>query len=288
MTQLTPLKQKIKAIQTTQKITHAIRLASRSVYSKLEKQNKPLKHYQTSIDNLFSQIANLNAEWKNPILFPDDILNSNPLFIIISSAKGLCGSFNSNLFRYLQRKFFLEEHQKPTFIAIGTKAIRFIQKEKLGEIICSHNELTSNNFDSISKDLTDIINNGKTLYSSVSFYSNHFKNFFIQQPQKTTLIPISTNNGENDDENKQTEKSVEFIYEQDEKEILDNIANKYLKSSILNVLFQSLISENAARFLAMDSSTTNAENFLEKLTLQYNKSRQALITREVSELAANM
>ncbi len=281
MSQLTPLKQKIKSIETTKKITHAVRLVSMSFYSRLEKQNVSLQHYKDSISQLFLQLIPHLSGWKNSILLPEDILDTTPLFIVISSAKGLCGSFNSNLFRSLEKEFFIEEHQIPTFITIGQKATKFINEKKWGKIETSFNELTLSNIDSITDDLIEKISD-KNIYSSVTFYSNHFKNFFVQKPQKTILTPINLEQEES------MQSNVEFIWEQSKEEVLDYLAIRYLKNSILDLLFQSLISENASRFIAMDNSTTNAEKYLEDLTLQYNKSRQTLITQEVSELSTSL
>jgi F-type H+-transporting ATPase subunit gamma len=284
VSQLTPLKRKIKSIQTTQKITHAVRLISMSFYSKLEKQNVFLQDYKNSICDVFTQLVVSFPEWKNPVLFPEDILDSSPLFVIISSSKGLCGSFNSNLFRYFERAFFVEKHQKATFITIGQKATNFIKEKNAENILQSYEELTLSNFDSIAAKLVSLINDTQGNYSSVSFFSNYLKNFFVQRPQKSTLTPVSLGKVKNND----NMFDGDLIWEQSPKEILDYLAFEYLRSSILNILFQSMISENAARFLAMDSSTTNAEKILEKLTLQFNKTRQALITKEVAELSANL
>jgi F-type H+-transporting ATPase subunit gamma len=282
--QLTQLKRKINSIQTTKKITHAIRLVSMSSYSKLEKEADFLKEYKKKITQTFAQVSKEQDEWYSKILFPKDLLDTKPLYIFISSAKGLCGSFNSNLIRYIERNLLIEDHQKPEIITIGQKVKREIQGKNLGEIILDFNEVNSGNLEIISKEIIEKIYSAKENYSSVSFYSNRLKNFFIQTPQKTTLIPTTL-----DFEN-EPKKDYDFDpkFEQNQNEILNFIAKKYIKGFILEILFQSLISENAARFLAMDSSNTNAEKMLEKLILQYNKSRQALITREVSELSANM
>jgi F-type H+-transporting ATPase subunit gamma len=284
VSQLTPLKRKIKSIQTTQKITHAVRLISMSFYSKLEKQNVFLQEYKNSISDIFTQLVASFPEWKNSILFPEDIMDSRPLFVIVSSSKGLCGSFNSNLFRYFERAFFVEKHQKATFITIGQKATNFIKEKNTGDILQSYEELTSSNFDSIAAKLVSLITDSAGNYSSVSFFSNYLKNFFVQRPQKTTLVPVGLEKVKNNND----VFDGDLIWEQTSEVVLDYLALEYLKSSTLNVLFQSMISENAARFLAMDSSTTNAEKILEKLTLQFNKTRQALITKEVAELSANL
>lgn len=279
MSNLISLKNKIRSIRTTQKITHAIRLSSMSVYSKLDKQNNFLNDYSLNIKETFSELLSYSPDWKNKTFLPDDILDTNPLFIIISSSKGLCGSFNSNLFRYFERACFIEEHQIAKFITIGKKSEDLIKSKNLGEIILGVNDLTFSNFVSLANEISNLINFDYK-FSSVSVYSNLFKSFFLQIPRKTTLIPIAISKN-------QGRQEKDFLWEQDRNHILNNLALKYLNSSVLNILFQSLISENAARFIAMDNSTTNAEKLLEKLTLQFNKSRQALITREVSELAAN-
>ena len=279
MSQIAPLRNKIRAIQTTKKITHAVRLVSMSSFSKLEKESICMNYCTDNLTKVFVTLLAQVPDWKHRALFPQDILDSNPLIILISSSKGLCGSFNSNLFRYFDRSFFIEEHQTPSFIAIGKKAVKFLDEKRYGNILCRYPELTHANFTTIAQELTDLICEGKEIYSSVLFYSNHFKNFFIQAPAKQTLIPLSLQEAE--------KKYIDFEWEQDKTEILNYMVFRYIKGSILNLLFQSLISESAARFLTMDKATTNAEEYLEDLTLQYNKSRQALITREVSELSAN-
>ncbi len=288
MAQLTQLKRKIQSIQTTKKITHAIRLVSMSSYSRLEKEVDFLKHYKKNISQTFAQLLHNLPEWTDKTLFPKDLLDKKPLFIFISSAKGLCGSFNSNLIRHVERKLILEEHQDAQFITIGQKINKEIEKKietnKIGKIILNFNEIKTSNLENIAKQITQKIYDAQGSYSSVSFYSNVLKNFFIQRPIKTTLIPVSLD-FQNDNENK---TEADHIFEQDQNNILNFIARKYIKSTVLEILFQSLISENASRFLAMDSSNTNAEKIVDKLILKYNRSRQALITREVSELSANM
>ncbi|MBU4269948.1 F0F1 ATP synthase subunit gamma [Candidatus Dependentiae bacterium] len=285
MAQLTQLRRKIQAIETTKKITHAIRLVSMASYAKLDKQVNFLKEYKNSISNTFTQILNFQeSEWNNKILFPEDIFDQTPLIIIISSTKGLCGSFNSNLSRFMERKLIIEKNQKPEFIAIGNKARKEIEAKNLGEIVLNFNELNYSLLETISSKIIDKIYENNKTYSSVVFFSNKLINFFIQRPQKTTLIPAVLEI----QEEQNLSKELDPIITQNEKVILDFIAEKYIKSSITEILFQSLIAENASRFLAMDSSNTNAKKILERLTLQYNKSRQALITKEVSELCANI
>ncbi|MFH0898100.1 MAG: FoF1 ATP synthase subunit gamma [bacterium] len=294
MSQLIQLRQKIKSIKTTQKITHAVRLVSMSLYAKLEKRHSPLKYYTQQLKKIFESLQAISPDWKHPILLPNDILDTKPLFIIIATSKGLCGSLNSNLFRYFEETYAEEKTKSVAFITIGKKATSFIQEKSPDNIICNYTELNSNNYASIANDLLDKIMHGKIKYSSVTTYASNLKTFFIQKPHKTTLIPFLVD--EIEEKIEITEKSspqttdlvdeTEPIWEQKPLEILDYLATCYLREFIIRLLYQSLLAEQAARFIAMDGSTNNAKKILEKLTLLYNKQRQSLITKEVSEFSS--
>ncbi len=298
MSQLAHLRQKIKSIQTTKKVTHAIRLVSMSLYSKLEKQDATLKYYTTSLRNFFLEHLRYAPTWKNPTLQPDDLLDTNPLVIVISSSKGLCGSLNSNLFRQLEIAFSSKDHKKTNFITVGSKGNKFIKEQNWGPIEYSYNELNSNNFITIADALVEKICNAPRRYSSVSLFGTQRYSFFSQRPRKATIIPLTVaqttaivkqeeaSGQENPKEVYSNHDNDEIIWEQSNEEILEVLSAGYLRCSLIDMLFQSLLSEYSARFLAMDSSTTNAEKYLERLTMQYNKARQAAITKEVSELSA--
>ncbi len=274
---------------------------SMSLYSKLEKQSIPVLRYRKRIGTLFEELIPYIHDWKSPTLFPEDILDSKPLFILVASSKGLCGSFNANLIRYFDQVFLLEDHQTPTFITVGKKMREFFEKKNLGTLLAHHESLTTLKLVEIADGITQSIFKSEENYTSVTFFSNHLKNFFTQIPQKTILIPLDTQEAVELEKtsvqqsipaaNKQVQKAKvtfeeEPLWEQSKEEIMNEVALRYVKSRILDILLDSLRAEQAARFMAMDHSTTNAEKYLERLTLEYNKSRQALITREVSELSA--
>jgi F-type H+-transporting ATPase subunit gamma len=287
MSQLVQLRHKIRSIQTTKKITHAVRLISMSLYGKLEKINRPLENYTDRIKDFFLETLEQAPEtWHSELLFPEDLLDSRPLFIVIGTSKGLCGSLNSNLFKFVESSLVIEKHQAPAFIAIGLKAISFIKEKEWGELVCSYADLNSNNFLAISGDLIDRIANAPLPYSSVTFCHNTAKSFFTQMPKKSTLIPVrrdSATSVEKDSDDMQDD----VIWEQDKEAVLDYLSVCYVRCAITHLLFEALRAEHAARFLAMENSNNNAEKYLDRLTLQFNKLRQALITREVSELSAS-
>jgi F-type H+-transporting ATPase subunit gamma len=281
MSHLTHLKRRIRSIKTTKKLTHAMRLISMSLYSKLDKERLAIEYHKESYTSLFKTLYKCCPKWKSQAFFPQDILNQSPLFIIISATKGFCGGMNNILFRYIEEKLFVEEHQSATFITIGKKATDFIEKQNLGSIVATYNDLNSNNFSETADSLIKFITQAQPYHSSVTAYSTFFKNFFAQRPNKTDLIPIIPQQ-----EPESAEESIEW--EQNKIETVSYAAQRTINTMITFILYQALISEYAARFVAMDGATTNAENYLETLTLQFNKLRQALITREVSELSANL
>jgi len=285
MSHIIQMKRQIKSIQTTKKLTHAMRLISMSLYSRLDRQKTKIEYFQNNVTSLFHKIMS-NSKKKNK-LFYGDILDANPLIIIVSSTKGFCGGLNENLFRFIEKNLFIEEHQEPNFIALGQKAKNFIEEEELGNIIESVTELNSNNFSIISEKITDLIIKKTPQFSSVTVYSNYLKNLFYQFPQKISLLPLKKD-ASSKKINAHEEFEEEIIWEQDKKDIEEFISNFYLNTSLKNTLFQALISEYAARFMAMDNATTNAKKYLENLTLQFNKLRQALITKEVCELSVNL
>ena len=279
MSHLIQLREQIKTIQVTKKITHAVRLVSMSLYGKLDKRSNALKNYRAQLEKTYSLLYSQHPSWQNSLFLPKKTATAKPLIIIVSTAKGLCGSLNANLFRYLENSLQEESFNNSEFIAIGSRGAKFLKKSGHTPITHIYTELTSNNYESIANTLTDKIFSESATYSNVIFYSNSSKNFFTQTPKKTALLPISTNTQPSNDH-----RLADLIWEQEASTILTKLATQYARSIILEILFQALLAEHAARFLAMDSSTTNAEKYLERLTVHYNKTRQALITREVTEL----
>jgi len=293
MSHLIQLKRRIRSIKTTEKITHAMRLISMSLYSKLDKGQLDVEYHEKIFKTLLLELLQQCPEWDNPIFFPTDLLDENPLFIVISATKGFCGGLNNILFRYLEEKLFIEEHQTPLFLTIGKKATDFVSDKKLGSIIATYHDLNSNNYPDIARSITKHIMKQCPSYSSVTIYSSVFKNFFIQRPQKTQSIPFQKERSDQPTTTiplDQEESSVAYaqeqgdlleiepIWEQDKITIINSVAKRYLDVHLTTILFQALICEYAARFVAMDNATTNAEKYLETLTLQFNRLRQALIT----------
>ncbi|HZW61465.1 MAG TPA: FoF1 ATP synthase subunit gamma [Candidatus Babeliales bacterium] len=283
MAQLIQMRQRIKAIETIKKITHAMRLISMSNHSRLKGKEYPLTNYTNAINDLFYTIKAQTPEWKNPVLYPTTTVPKT-LIVLVGSQKGLCGNFNTALFKQFESHMKLIKPKNLHFIAIGKKAVDYAKDhlaKKQGILIASYPDFSTISLFALAKTLTEEIMIAGKQYTDVLIASNKPKTFFVQKPYITQLIPfINTAN---------TDKKIfqDYEWEQNPQAILDILARQCLEATIQNLLFQSLLSEQAARFLSMDSSTRNAESLLEITELHYNKLRQAKITKELTELTGS-
>ncbi|MFC1841617.1 F0F1 ATP synthase subunit gamma [Candidatus Dependentiae bacterium] len=293
MAQLIQMRQRIKAIETIKKVTHAMRLISMSMHSRLRGKMPLLKKYNDEVAILFKKLRVIAPTWKNPITHPQEPKESNPLFILVGSQKGLCGTFNVWLIREFEQLMPEQELKKTNFITVGKKAVDYLSGKHVKSTVAAFTEITMRNFAAVSNDIVEIIVNAKTPYSSVKILSNELKTFFVQRPRLVELIPIEDDAEPEEDAKvippKQEGKELkdEYTWYQNPEDLLDNIAPQYIASNINTLLTESLLAEQAARFISMDTATRNAKNLLEDTTLQYNKLRQAKITKELTELATN-
>ena len=283
MSKLIQMRNRIKAIETIRKITHAMRLISMSSHSHLKSKQEPLTKYLHTLSTLLTKVQAVTPNWSNPIINPTVPSHSNPLIIFVGSPKGLCGNFNTQLFKLLAKH--LEEHEATPhqFIAIGKKAVDHIKKEYPNRLTTSYMVFSARNFLSIAQELITIIMEAPIPYSSVVIISNVFKSFFIQQPTISRFLPF---NPETVSTEAQPPKEG-YIWDQQPQEVLDFLAHQYLTARLQYLLFQSLLAEHAARFISMDNSTRNANNLLETTRLTYNKLRQTKITTELTELTGS-
>lgn len=282
MAQLIQMRQRIKAIETIKKITHAMRLISMSSHSRLKNRQEPLKVYKDAMNNLFAKVHSITPQWHNAILFPKAEPN-NILIILVGSYKGLCGSFNSALFHYFQRYQIEHNTYNARFIVVGKRAIEYVKQQKESVIVASYDEINNASLLPIAHAITNTIMTAQKPFSRVIMVSNVVKSFFMQKPQAHILIPFASA----PQAPSQAQQLEEYIWEEQPQELLDALAQQCLDAHIQYLLFESLLAEHAARFLSMDNSTRNAQNLLETTQLDYNKLRQAKITKELTELTGS-
>lgn len=283
MSKLVHLRQRIKVIDTIQKITHAMRLISMSIHTHLKRKEEAVITYTQSLDSLFAQLKLHAPNWTNAIIHPPKNGEQRTLVILIGSQKGLCGSFNLNLFKLCDHcmKEVPEFQGKDDFIGVGKKAVDFLKNSNLQPILKTFDKFSPQKLYSISQEITHLIMNATPNYNTVIILSNEFKSFFNQKASAYTLIPFAN-------QQVPTENiSTDIVWEQTPHNLLDDLVHQHLEAQIYFKLFESLLAEHAARFISMDTATQNADGLLNAAQLQYNKLRQAKITQELTELSSS-
>lgn len=276
MSKLIHLKHRMKAIRVIKKITHAMRLISMSAHTKLRKNITNLQTIKSEITPILCQL------YKNQ---PDAyILNEDArydsLYIVIGSEKGLCGNFNNLLYSFLEKNITPQKIKKSHFIVIGKKAKRYFEGNNI-PMLLSFDKVQTSKIDVIASSLFEFIESKFEQYKSIECIHNKPKTFFTVEPANTILVPVQPDSC---DINVSLD---EYVWIQSEKEVATILFKTLLKTNILTLITSSMIAEQSSRFLSMDSSTRNADNLLKTMNLEYNKARQAIITREIIELIAS-
>lgn len=282
MAQLIQLTHRIRAVDTIKKITHATRLVAMSAHTRLAHKEPLLTHYRTEVQRLLNHMlgGNQNAQESLFSIAPD---SPRTLIFLVGSQKGLCGTFNVGLFKSFEYHF-TQLQKNGDVIVIGKKAQEYVNRRTITpkEIF---NNLTTATLPTITELVTQLMVKEAHNYKKIVFFSNQPQTFFSQKIVQTTILPLEllAQNTKN-----QELLSEEYIWEEPQEAILPTLAKLYLQVTIQSLLFSSLVAEQAARFQSMDSATRNAEDLLETMRRDYNKLRQAKITKELLELASSM
>lgn len=276
MSQLIHLKQRIKAIGAIRKITQTMRLISMSSHSKLKKQSESMQRFRNEIKPLLCALTSQTQK-----VHEDHAPKFKTLYILFAAEKGLCGNFNTTMFSYFQRHLTPMDLQNSHVISVGKKTSWYLAQRNIKPLF-EYDKTTSNNLEKIAQNLYEKVIHLYKEYESVVCISSHPRTFFIQEAHSTTIIPI-----QQDPCNIRAQETLQdYEWLQDRKDVTRCMFRILLKTNILLILTNSMLSEQSARFLSMDNATRSAENLLKEMKLAFNKMRQSKITRELIELIA--
>jgi F-type H+-transporting ATPase subunit gamma len=287
MSNLKQLKLRIAGVKSTQKITKAMKMVSASKLLKSQEQKDLAKPYANKMFEMVQNIAKSSKdEITNLPLLTGTGKNELHLLVLVSSDKGLCGSLNTSIVKKakLTISHLISQGKKFKILFIGKRAfeqLKFQYKDKAMEIIPS---FSSKKFSyevalELSQKITDIFTDGA--FDECSFIYPEFKNALKQTVVLKKLIPLS------EEEVAQENNKIAYEYEPHQNEILEKMLPLNLAVQIYYIILESVASEHGARMTAMDSATNNASEMISKLTLQYNRSRQAAITKELIEIISS-
>jgi F-type H+-transporting ATPase subunit gamma len=253
-----------------------MRLVSMSAHAKLGKQFTAIAAYHAGIAAILSQVnalATLNSAPKTESSTPQ-----RTLIIAVGSQKGLSGSFNNVLF-YELSAYLSRQNRFVQIISIGKKMVDLVNDAYKNLNIVSFPNLSATQAPAIAQTITERIIANQNNFTSVMIVSMVPKNFFVQMPRITPLLPLQLG------PETASPASHDYLWESDPAQLMEQLTKQYITSTIHKALIESLVAEQAARFVSMDSATRNAEKILEATKLKYNKLRQAKITKELLELA---
>lgn len=266
------IKGKIRSVKNIQKLTRAMMLVASSKFIKAERNIKKIRPYAIGLQEIIQDIA--TREKDHPFLIKRK--EAKELVIIISAERGLCGSFNTNVLKEGEN-FLKSSNLEVSLLTIGKKASLYFKKR--APIIRQY-PMPEKEPMELSKELADYITGGylKGEFDKVSLVYNEFISIFRQRPQILQLIPFISH--------KKGKFSSDYIYEPDKETCLNTIFPLFFRFQIFRVFLESLAGEYAARMLAMENATKNAEDIIKNLFLTYNQARQAGITKEITEITS--
>jgi F-type H+-transporting ATPase subunit gamma len=278
------IRNKIKSVQSTRKITKAMEMVAASKMRKAQERMRNARPYGDKIRNIAAHLANANPEYRHPFLVRNEVAKDVGV-ILVTSDKGLCGGLNTNALRLLTQKVkeWQDEGRKVRFTAFGNKGFAFLQR--FGANIVSH--LTHYGD---TPHLDKLVGPGRVMIQAygageigaVYVVYTRFINTMKQEAVVEQLLPLPA------DRLLETDRTVrggwDYLYEPDAKTVLEQLLRRYLEAIVYQALAENIASEQSARMVAMKAASDNASNVIDELTLVYNKSRQAAITKELSEI----
>ena len=284
MASLDDLKKRIASVKSTQKITKAMKMVAAAKLRKAQESAEKGRPYSEKINNVILNLSSGISDKENaPKLLSGTGNDKIHLCVVMTSDRGLCGGFNSNIIKKAKNYFskVLSEGKELKIITVGSKGndqLKRIYGDKIIESISFKESKNANYFDAdkVGKIVIDKFENSE--FDICTIFYNQFKNVITQIPQAQQIIPL---NNEDVRENA-SEESYEF--EPDEDEILSNLLPKNISTQIFKAMLENSASEQGSRMSAMDNATRNAGEMVDKLTIEYNRSRQAAITKELIEI----
>jgi F-type H+-transporting ATPase subunit gamma len=274
------IRTKIKSVQNTRKITKAMEMVAASKMRRAQERMRAARPYSEKIRNVAAHISHANPEYRHPFLVERNTIKRVGI-IIVTTDKGLCGALNTNVLRMVlnEYKLWLSEGEQIDVCCIGGKGLGFMQR--LGANIISRaaglgDRPKLENLIGAVKVMLDGYTEDR--FDRVLLFYTRFINTMKQEPVMEQLLPLS---GERLGA---PEGTWDYIYEPEAKTVLEQVLTRYIEAVVYQAVSENMASEQSARMVAMKSASDNAATLIDELTLIYNKSRQAAITKELSEI----
>ena len=285
MPSLDDLKKRIKSVKSTQKITKAMKMVAAAKLRKAQESAEKGRPYSQKMQNI---ILNLTRSINDPQNAPKLLVGTGEdkkyLCVVLTADRGLCGGFNSNICKLAKNNFkkILSEGKDLKIITVGSKGFDQIKREYSKYVIKKFSfkekkQITFEEANIVGNEIISLFNQNE--FDKCVLFFNNFKNVITQIPQAQQIIPTEVNKN-----NESEEKTFSYEFEPEEDEILEDLLPKNISTQVFKALLENAASEQGSRMTAMDNATRNAGDLVDKLTINYNRSRQASITKELIEI----
>ncbi len=278
MAALSDIKRRIKSVKNTQQITKAMKMVSAAKLRRAQEDIAAARPYADKMSEMIASLAGKVSGDSHP-LFSKEATGKSEI-IVIASDRGLCGGFNSGLFRVAERFLVENNDSEISLDLIGKRSIEYFKRRDAGEVKAAlpignkrpDYELAA----SIASGIIDnYLSDGGT--DEVYIVYSEFQSALVQTPTIKKILPMEP------PEEEEAEQS-QLLFEPSPEGVLDSLLPKYVEVEIFRALLESAASEHGARMTSMDSASKNASSMIDSLTLQYNRARQASITKELMEI----
>jgi F-type H+-transporting ATPase subunit gamma len=278
---------KIKSFENTKKITKAMELVSASKMRKAQERMRHARPYADKIRNITANLSQANPEYHSAYMRKSDA-PKNVGFIVVTTDKGLCGGLNTNVLRAVTNKMREVQQAGGTAqaVAIGNKGLGFLNR--IGAPVISHvtqlgDQPVLDKLIGPVKVMLDAFVEGKL--DAVYLCYTKFINTMKQEPLVEQLLPLSSERLAQTDEEKKA-YGWDYLYEPDAPTVIEDLMTRYIEALVYQAVAENMASEQSARMVAMKAATDNAGNLIAEMKLIYNKTRQAAITKELSEIVS--
>ena len=280
------IRNKIKSVENTKKITKAMEMVAASKMRKAQDRMRAARPYSEKIRTITSNLATANPEYTHPFMAQGkDVKSRNIGFIVVTTDKGLCGGMNTNVLRLVTQKTRELETagNKIEAVAIGNKGLGFLNRVGV-KVVSSATQIGDTvHLDKLIgpiKVMLDRYEEGEL--DAVYICYTKFINTMKQVPMVEQLLPLTADKLEGD----KTAHAWDYIYEPEAQTVIDELLVRYVEALVYQAVAENLASEQSARMVAMKAASDNAGSVIGDLKLIYNKTRQAAITKELSEIVA--
>jgi len=285
MPSLDDLKKRIISVKSTQKITKAMKMVAAAKLRRAQESAEKGRPFSEKMNNIILNLSSSISDKDNASKFLVGTGKNNiHLCVVITADRGLCGGFNTNICRKARNYFnkILKENKTLKIFTVGSKGHDQLKRVYGKYIIKKKNfkglkKITYNEAEEVGKVIIKLFNESQ--FDVCKIFYNKFKNVITQIPQEQQLIPV-------EDKKKEEKKALDNFYEfePEESEILNDLLPRNISTQIFKAFLENAASEQGSRMTAMDNATRNAGDLVDRLTVNYNRSRQAAITKELIEI----